>query len=566
MASTTPKAVPAASPAAATSPASPLAPSDAVGQPPATPSSVTAAATAAGHQTRALLLIPDDLSEPSLLRVLGEISDIRERVEMFHTSQYSQFLEAVFPSIERILGPDGIPPSLMTQDLGHRIRFKALEILNRLPNNEVLKPRARRLSQVCVDVLQRDNEENALIALKIMFELHRNFGRSPQEAEAAAAPGGGGGKDLLEVQPFLDFVEKLYRDLGATVNQVFSFESLRSGGLSHDHAQHNDPLSNRHAEHTMLPGTRSFRVGIECPLIVMLLLQLNKGFIKTGVPVLMPLMLAGLAVRIPRPPPEPAARPEETAEDARVRQELAAKVRAVRQFRFECLCSAQVKTLSFLTYLLLSFAEQMKPHEAEMAARVVALLRIVPTEVVSTRRELLVATRHILATDFHKGFAVHLNSLLDERVLLGVAGGRIDLATGPAPEPEDLSKVPLTPSAGGASPRVSAKTQSLVPLAFNALNDLVQTMRASMTIPQVSRVVYLFSRNVHDQTLPLSVQSSSVRLLLNLVDGIYHHQDHVSSAAGGGAAAGAQATRDAGARPLLVKVRAMRGRVSADGG
>jgi len=67
--------------------------------------------------------------------------------------------------------------------------------------------------------------------------------------------------------------------------------------------------------------------------------------------------------------------------------------------------------------------------------------------------------------------------------------------------------------------------QPLVPLAFNALNDLVQTMRSSMSLPQVARVVYLFSRNVHDPTLSLNVQSSSVRLLLNLVDGIYHHPD-----------------------------------------
>lgn len=35
---------------------------------------------------------------------------------------------------------------------------------------------------------------------------------------------------------------------------------------------------------------------------------------------------------------------------------------------------------------------------------------------------------------------------------------------------------------------------------------------------QLSRIVYLFSRNVHDSSLPLSVQTTCVRLMLNLVN------------------------------------------------
>ena len=38
-------------------------------------------------------------------------------------------------------------------------------------------------------------------------------------------------------------------------------------------------------------------------------------------------------------------------------------------------------------------------------------------------------------------------------------------------------------------------------------------------------MIYIFSRNVHDSTLPLSIQTASVRLTLNLVDNIYRNTD-----------------------------------------
>ena len=44
---------------------------------------------------------------------------------------------------------------------------------------------------------------------------------------------------------------------------------------------------------------------------------------------------------------------------------------------------------------------------------------------------------------------------------------------------------------------------------------------------QLSRVVYIFSRVIHDSSLklPLAIQTTAVRLLLNLVDTIFHNKD-----------------------------------------
>lgn len=64
----------------------------------------------------------------------------------------------------------------------------------------------------------------------------------------------------------------------------------------------------------------------------------------------------------------------------------------------------QVKTLSFLTYLLRGFTPLMQPYEKQISSSVINLLRSCPSDAVATRKELLVATRHILATEFRKGF------------------------------------------------------------------------------------------------------------------------------------------------------------------
>jgi hypothetical protein len=58
------------------------------------------------------------------------------------------------------------------------------------------------------------------------------------------------------------------------------------------------------------------------------------------------------------------------------------------------------------------------------------------------------------------------------------------------------------------------------PLAYSTLADLVHHVRTDLSLPQLSRVVQLFARNIHDSTLPFNIQTMSAKLLLNLVEGI----------------------------------------------
>ncbi|KAH8009852.1 hypothetical protein HPB51_020200 [Rhipicephalus microplus] len=56
------------------------------------------------------------------------------------------------------------------------------------------------------------------------------------------------------------------------------------------------------------------------------------------------------------------------------------------------------------------------------------------------------------------------------------------------------------------------------PLAYSTLADLVHHVRQHLPLNNLSSAVAVFSRNVHDESLPASIQTMSCKLLLNLVE------------------------------------------------
>lgn len=61
--------------------------------------------------------------------------------------------------------------------------------------------------------------------------------------------------------------------------------------------------------------------------------------------------------------------------------------------------AAQIKTLSFLAYIIRIYQEAVNSHSAQLVKGMLSLLTLCPVEVAHLRKELLIAARHILATD-----------------------------------------------------------------------------------------------------------------------------------------------------------------------
>jgi len=62
-------------------------------------------------------------------------------------------------------------------DIGpeHKLRNIILEIFNRIPHTEQLSEWVPQLLKLAMRQLQLENEENAIICLRIIIDLHKNF-------------------------------------------------------------------------------------------------------------------------------------------------------------------------------------------------------------------------------------------------------------------------------------------------------------------------------------------------------------------------------------------------------
>jgi transformation/transcription domain-associated protein len=80
-----------------------------------------------------------------------------------------------------------------------------LEIIHRFPYNEALKTYAKDLMVALMNLLSQDNEENAVICLKIIVDLHKNYTALMED----------------QVQPFLDLVKEIYHNMPVAVANSF---------------------------------------------------------------------------------------------------------------------------------------------------------------------------------------------------------------------------------------------------------------------------------------------------------------------------------------------------------
>ena len=65
------------------------------------------------------------------------------------------------------------------------------------------------------------------------------------------------------------------------------------------------------------------------------------------------------------------------------------------------------------------YKEQVRNNSSLMVKGMLSLLTICPHEVAHLRKELLIAARHILATDLRVKFVPYMEKLFDENILLG---------------------------------------------------------------------------------------------------------------------------------------------------
>ncbi|KAK4169055.1 hypothetical protein QBC43DRAFT_84730 [Cladorrhinum sp. PSN259] len=431
--------------------------------------------------------------ETELRLKVEAVTTLRDTLDHYTTGTgYPFFLKRLMPAFIIILRS---PPifQINTPEAANmqKLRNCVLEIFHRLPTSgsppEPFEPYAEEVVDLLMKLVSTDNEDNAVLCVKIISDIMRHQSKVLGD----------------KVQKFLTLIQELFEQLDRVVREQLDNTSSTgpSGAPSTpgstqmtfpSHQQSPRPGSpvatgapdfntdaNQQSGRPLLKGMQSFKVLSECPIIVVSIFQVYRSTVAQNVKAFVPLIKSALSCQ--------AKAQDQAHRDAALRGTIHTGVSPNIKNRagFGDFITAQVKTMSFLAYLLRQYSQQLTDFLPFLPDIVVRLLKDCPREKSSARKELLVAIRHIINFNFRKIFLPKIDELLDEKTLIGDG---------------------LTVH------------ETMRPLAYSMLADLIHHVRESLTPEQIRKTVEVYTRNLQDNFPGTSFQTMSAKLLLNMAE------------------------------------------------
>ncbi|KAK3308730.1 uncharacterized protein B0T15DRAFT_117158 [Chaetomium strumarium] len=407
---------------------------------------------------------------------------------------YPIFLKRVMPTFINILRQPCVFQTAQPEQINaQKLRNCVLEIFHRLPTSqtpsEPFEPYAEEVVDLLMHLVRNDNEDNAVLCIKIISDIMRH---------QAKVMGN-------KVQIFLTLIQELFEHLDKVVREQLDSTSstgppgppstpgstqttflppqqsprpgspVATGGGDFNVSVEGGQQANR----TLLRGTQSFKVLAECPIVVVSLFQVHRQTVPQNIKAFVPLIKSTLLCQ--------AKAQDQAHKDAAARGTIHTGVSPNIKNRaaFGDFITAQVKTMSFLAYLLRQYSNYLTDFLPSLPEITVRLLKDCPREKSGARKELLVAIRHIINFNFRKIFVPKIDELLDERTLIGDG---------------------LTVH------------ESMRPLAYSMLADLIHHVRESLSPEQIRKTVLVYTRNLQDNFPGTSFQTMSAKLLLNMAE------------------------------------------------
>lgn len=146
------------------------------------------------------------LAEPTAkdeikLKAAQELSEHFELITQ--CSSYPDFLSHSLRIFLKIL-QEGEPQFISELNL-QQVRKIILEMIHRLPTSEHIRPHVKQIIALTIKLLQTDNEENVLVCLRIIIDIHKQY-------RPTFHP---------EIQDFLSYVKTIYSDLPKHLATMF---------------------------------------------------------------------------------------------------------------------------------------------------------------------------------------------------------------------------------------------------------------------------------------------------------------------------------------------------------
>ena len=363
-------------------------------------------------------LVDPTKSEDVKLKIVQELSFSLELMPTLPT--YSQLIDSAIHRFIIILNET--EPQFIAESSTQQMRKKVLEIIQRMAplinqsnNNSQtnLDQRTnliRELLTIIYGLIEKENEENLVICLKIIIEYQRHLKTVSFDNE---------------VKQYFNFVKNIYRDLDNNVQLVFNYQSQKkvndineinlekilsetyssfqivtekqvtTATANKDNTQQTQTITQQQI-FTIIPrGSMSLKVLADCPLNTVMMYQINKHLINHEIGDIIAMISQVIALQ-----------PTEE-------QRLAFELKEINAD----FVTAQVKALSFIAYLksnkdmtyLKSIKDYLNNNADLIVTGILQLLKNCPPELVNVRKDLLAISRHLIGDLRMSNYIFRLN-------------------------------------------------------------------------------------------------------------------------------------------------------------
>lgn len=399
--------------------------------------------------------------EDSSLDFQGKHSLFSELCDTLDTyigaNEYDNFLKKLLNIFFDYL--KNVPISFVSNTPEQKLRYLILDIIMRLPANDIYQQYVFDVYDVLINVIKDDNEENGIRCTKIIISLHKSY------------------KNYLssKVEDYLSLLISIYKNMPEVVDEHFSSTASKV-------KQSNNPDNSDDDSKNLLKASHSLKVAAECPVTLVSLYNIYSNLITSTVPEFLPLVLNLMNLQ--------AEDQKKEHEKAKRKGEILTHVSPNIQNKslYSDFILCQIKAAFFLAFVLIKKIDTSSIDERlnEIPDLLIRLLQDCPSESSSLRKELLYAIRHTLTTDLRKLYASKFEILFNEKVLLG----------------------------NGLTAH-----ETLRPLAYTIVADFVH-LNENITPDQIWKSVETFCNHLKDDSLTQNVYIMSAKLMLNLVDRI----------------------------------------------
>ena len=363
---------------------------------------------------------------------------------------------------------------LSREQVQHVVQTLAPRILEQLGTRRYSPPLVKFLARLCAiegEPLASVAVECAAIFQNILgqaLQSQRHFEDNAKDGLASYE------NALIALHAFVDLQKNYRAQMEASVPPFMDLAVNVLGGFVDYMQSFFDAALNPAAKRAPLPrtglgekvalGIKRLKIISELPVVIVLVFQLHRRYINDNVPRCLPLIVKALSFHM-----SPA---------------LGSAEQEVRQFYCEFI-TCKVKLLSFFAYVSRGFLNAVRVYAAEVPTIVINMLKDCPAEAAIARKELLVAIRHLLSTELRQSFVPFIDILFDEGFLRG----------------------------DGYTALVVYR-----PLALSLLADLVHHVRGELQNNHILHVVSVYTRSLHDATLPMAIHSMSAKLLISVLE------------------------------------------------